>query len=125
MRRRRFFGDQRVRLLLILSPLGMPENDVAHRKFLQHPGANFTGKGPEIVLTHVLGAQTDVGIVNDGFGHRFQGSERRAHHDVHLTDVGQFQFQVAHQGKRFGHRFIHLPVAGDDQFSFFIHVLKS
>ena len=102
----------------------MAENDVAHGKFLQHAGANFAGERAEIVFAHVLRAQPDVGIVNDGLGHRFQRRERRAHHDVHLLDVGQFQFQVADQGQRLGHRFVHLPVARNDQFSFFIHILN-
>ena len=123
MRRRRLFGDERVGFLLILPPFGMAENDVAHGKFLQHSGANFAGKGAEIIFAHVLRAEADVGIVDDGLGHRFQGGEGRAHHDVHLADVGQFQFQVAHQSERFGHRLVHLPVAGNDQFSFFIHIL--
>ena len=89
MDRRRLLGDERVGFLLILAPLGMAEDDVAHGKFLEHPGANFAGERAEIVLAHVLRAEPDV-RVQDGLGHRLQRREWRADDDVHLLDIGQF-----------------------------------
>ena len=119
----RLFGDQRVGFLLILPPLGVAEDDVAHREFLQHPGGDLAGVSADVVLAHVLGAQPDVGI-EDRFGNLAQRREGRADDDVHLFDVGQLDLQAAHQVQRLGHGLVHLPVAGNNQFPFFIHTVS-
>ena len=85
------------------------------------PGADFAGERAEIVLAHVLRAEPDVLGFQDRLGHRFQRGERRADHDVHFLHVRQFALEVADQGQRLGDGLVHLPVAGNDQFSFFVH----
>ena len=120
----RLLRYQRVRFILMLTPFGMPEDDVAHRKFLEHHRRDFTRKRADVVLAHVLRAQAQVGV-QDGFGHFAQGGERRADHDVHLLHVRQLDLQAPDEVQRLRHGLVHLPVAGDNQFSFFIHVLKT
>ena len=83
-------------------------------------GRDLAGEGADVVLAHVLRAQPDVGI-EDGLGHLAQGGERRADDDVHLFDAGQLDLEPAHEVERLGHGLVHLPVAGDNQFAFFVH----
>jgi hypothetical protein len=53
-------GDQRVGFGLVLAPLGVAENDVAHGEFLEHAGGDLAGVSAEVVFAHVLRAQADV-----------------------------------------------------------------
>ena len=74
-----------------------------------------------VVLAHVLRAKTDVRTA-DRFGNFTQRSERWADDNVHRRDVGELNFQIAHQGQRFGDGFVHLPVSGNNQLAFFVHI---
>ena len=116
-----FFGDQFVRFLLVLAPLGMAQNDVAHGKFLEHARRDFAGERAEVMLAHVLRAEADV-RVEDRLGNFAQRREGRADDDVHFLARWPVQFSSPRtKVQRLGHGFVHLPVAGDDQFSFFVH----
>src|SRR5262245_1787232 len=98
----------------------MAEDHVPNRKLFEHAGCDLTGERPVVVLVHVLRAETDVAI-KYLLGHLAQGRKRRAHDNIHFLHVGQFALQPAHQVKRLGHGFVHLPVAGDDELAFLIH----
>ena len=74
-------------------------------------------------FAHILRADPAI-RTEDDLRHRFQRREWRADDDVHFPDIGQFQFEVANQRHRLGHGFVHLPVAGNNFFTFFVHVLK-
>jgi hypothetical protein len=117
----RLFGDERVRLLLILPPLAVAEDDVTHGKFLEHAGADFAGERAEIILAHVLRAEAQVGIEN-GLGHLAQRGEGRSNDNVNLLHAREFALEVAYQRKRLGDGFVHFPVACNDEFSFFVHI---
>src|ERR1035437_499268 len=113
-------GNQGIRFLLVLPALGVAENDVAHREFLEHDGGDFARVGADLVLAHVLRAQPDVGI-DDRFRNLAQRGERRAEDDVHLFHVGQLDLEAAHQFERLRDRLVHLPITSNNQFPFFIH----
>ena len=120
---RAFLAIRLVALLLELAPLGMAENDVADGKLLQHARGDLARKGAVVVLAHVLRAQAD-GAVEHGLGNLAQGGEGRADDDIDLGEVGQFEFQPLDQGQRLGHRLVHLPIAGDNEFAFFVHEIN-
>jgi hypothetical protein len=65
----RFLGDQRVGFLLILPPLRVAENHVAHGKFLEHECGDFARVSAHVVLAHVLRTQPDVLGFKDCLGH--------------------------------------------------------
>ena len=99
----------------------MAEDDIAHGEFFQHRGRDFTRVCPHIVFVHVLRSQAKVGIQNR-LRNLAQRGERRTHDNIHLFDIRQFQFEIAHQGQRLGDGLVHLPVAGHDEFAIFVHL---
>src|SRR2546427_3855066 len=62
MRCQSLFRNQFIRFLLVLAPLGVTKDNVAHREFLEHDSGDLPSKSADIVLAHVLGTETDVGI---------------------------------------------------------------
>ena len=98
----------------------MADDHIAHRELLEHDGGDLAGVRADIVLAHILRTEAEVGIEN-GFGHLAQHGEGRTDHNVHLFDASQLEFEVAHKVQRLRHRLVHLPVACNDQFPFFVH----
>ena len=72
------------------------------------------------MFAHVLSSETDIEI-QYRFGNFEQGGEWRTNHNVHLFHIGQLNLQTAHEVQALGHGLIHLPIARNYQFSFFIH----
>ena len=90
-----------------------------HAQIAQHAGIDLAGERAVIVLAHVLAptlmrlflslADTASSAVNGGHTHH-----------VHIGLCAE----VAVEGSTrswLRHGFVHLPVAGDDQFTFFVH----
>src|SRR5256885_15847216 len=98
----------------------MTQDDVTHGELFEHHRGDFSGKRAHAVFIHVLCSEANIGIKNctRDLG---KSGEGRADDHVHLFDVGQFQLEAVHQVERFGHRLIHLPVSGNDQFAVFVH----
>ena len=115
-----FLGDERVAFELILAALGVAKDDVADEELLEHPGASLARVRAEVVLAHGLRAEAERGAF-DGFGDGFQRGEGRADDDVHFLHAGQLALQAGNEVQALGHGFVHLPVAGDDEFAFFVH----
>ena len=65
---------------------------------------------PSRMLESRIAFDTDSSAVNGG-----------ANYNIHFLQVRQFALQVADQRQRLGDGFVHLPISGNNQFSFFIH----
>ena len=113
VRGQRLLRDQLVSLLLILTPFRVAENDVPHRKFLEHTGSDFARVSAEIVLTHVLRAEADIGVEN-GLGNITQRGKRRADDDIDFLDVAELALEAVYEIERLRDGLVHLPVARDD-----------
>ena len=112
--------DEGIAFLLVFAPFGMAKNHVVHTQIAQHAGVDLAGVCAVIVRAHVLRAHLDEAVgqrVADGF----QRGEWRANHHVHIRLCAHRLVQGADQFRGFSHGFVHLPVAGDDQFAFFVH----
>src|SRR3954468_23134451 len=103
MSRQGLSPDQSVTLILVLAAFGMAENNVTNRKFLQHSSGSFSSVSAEIVLAHVLRAQSDIRIEN-GLRDVRQRSERRADDDVNFLDRGKLALKAGHKVERLGDR---------------------
>ena len=91
-----------------------------HAQITQHAGIDFAGERAVIVLAHVLAAHFDEAVLKLG-GYGVQRGVRRAHDYVHIGLRAEVTIEGFHQVRGFSHGFVHLPVAGDDQFAFFVH----
>src|SRR5438445_6254066 len=96
----------------------MAEDHIAHRKLFEHPGSNLAGESAEVVRAHVLRAEPDVRIEN-GLRNLAQRRERRTDDDVGLFDVGELKLETADEVEGLSHGLVHLPIAGENQFSSF------
>ena len=56
-----------------------------------------------------------------GLGHFAQRGERRGDDDVHFLHAREVALEVGDERQRLGDGLVHLPVAGNDQFTFFVH----
>src|SRR5437588_760684 len=72
------------------------------------------------MLAHVLSAQTNVRLQNR-FGNKTKRRKRRTNDNVDFLDCGKLALQVLGEIDSLGHRLVHFPIAGDDEFAFLVH----
>src|ERR1017187_4256001 len=110
--------DQRVVLVVVLAPLGVPGQDVAAAQLGQHPAADIAGVGAVLVRRDVLCAVGELELValDEGL-HAAQRGERRQYHDVGRREilVVQPEGELLGQGQGLEMIVVHLPVAGHER----------
>ena len=116
----RLFGDQLVRFLLVLAALGVAEDDVANGKFLEHHGAispvyaptlcSLMFCAPRRMFESRMALETSLSAVNGG-------QTTMSTSLIFVSSILRSRDEV----QRLGDRLVHLPIAGDDQFAFFVH----
>ena len=94
----------------------MADDDVFDAGFVQHPARDFAGKGAVFGVVGVLRADFDFGAFGGAHRRGNQGI-RHAQHDVAPARLGGFGLEIEQESTRFGSRFVHFPVAGNNGFA--------
>ena len=118
------FHDQfLVGLAIVLAALGVAENGVLAADGSEHAYGHLAGVGAFLMIGAVLGAELDLGALQD-IGHAGQMGERRSHDEFDIGgDILRFFYDCFCKFYTFGNSGVHFPVPCYDKFSHSINII--
>ncbi len=108
--------DGEVGLVVVLTALGVANDDVLYAQLLEHVGGNFAGVGTLLLEVDVLGADGHAGILEQAQG----GGDvdgGNAQDDLAPAGLTHQSLELLGKGTGLAEGLVHLPVAGDDSFT--------
>ena len=117
--------DGQVGLVVVLTALGVADDDVLGAHFLEHLHGDLTGESTGGLVVAVLAADGQAGVLEQLHGAGDVHSGNTQHHFAPLV-LAQLGLDGLGVGAGLGQGLVHLPVAGDDGLTIFqVHKIES
>ena len=108
-----FLVDGHIRLIVVLTALGVPDDDILYAQLLEHLGRHLAGICAIGLIVAVLGADGHPAVFEKPGGGRNVHIGNTEHHVAPLA-FGQDGLELFGKGPGLREGLVHLPVSGDD-----------